>query len=441
MELYPHQQVAYDLAKPMDFTILAMKMRTGKTPVACRLSIEYPRPLLIVCPAAISKIWTREMKLWADTEVDAVKKVTTEDDIYVEYVRNHPKTGTLESKQFKALHKTSCIGLDVVITSYDSLSDIDFEPKSIIFDEVHRLKTPETKRTIIATEFIKKADKVLCLSGTPIPNRPIEIWPILSATGATELSWFAFAKKYANAYQNYFGQWDVRGSSNEAELRELLDPHMIVMDREEIGGYRNKVMTVKALDLPVDEREKQFNLEDIVSEASPEGFDGLAEILRMQGEKKAEMYKDDIACLLSMGEAIIVFVHHKAVASMLEEALEDYNPVKIVGGQSATRTLKSIDSFQSGETNLIICNIQAASEGVTLSRADRVIMLEASWIPGTIEQASDRGIIRDDSMEPLEVDILTIHNSIDEYVLRRALEKTVVINKVMPKHIKTKKGA
>jgi SNF2 family DNA or RNA helicase len=437
MQLYPHQQIAFDIAKEKDFVILAMKMRTGKTPVACRLSIDFPRPLLIVCPAAISKIWIREMGLWADTEVDVVKKVPT-DDIYVRYERLDPKTETMESKQVKTIHKTSCIGKDVVITSYDSLSDIDFEPKSIIFDEAHRLKSPEANRTKIATEFMKGAEKIVCLSGTPIPNRPIEIWPLLNGLGITDMSWFAFAKRYASAYQNHFGQWDVRGSSNEAELKELLAPHMVVMDREEIGGYREKVIKVKALDLPVDEREKEFNLKDIVSEASPEGFDGLAEILRMQGEKKAEMYAEDIECLLSIGESIIVFVHHKIVASTLEDALQEHNPVKIVGGQSATKTLKAVDAFQNGDTNLIICNIQAASEGVTLSRADRLIMLESSWVPGTIHQATDRGIIRDDTMEPLKVDILTIHNSIDEYVLKRALEKTEVINKVMPTHINTR---
>jgi SWI/SNF-related matrix-associated actin-dependent regulator of chromatin subfamily A-like protein 1 len=124
--------------------------------------------------------------------------------------------------------------------------------------------------------------------------------------------------------------------------------------------------------------------------------------------------------------------------AILEEYLCFHAPAKIVGGGSATKTLKAVDAFQSGETNLIICNIQAASEGVTLSRADRIVMVEASWVPGTIHQASDRGIIRDSTMEPLKVDILTIHNSIDEYVLKRVLEKSVVIDKVMPKHITTR---
>ena len=252
------------------------------------------------------------------------------------------------------------------------------------------------------------------------------------------MSFHSFGIKYASGHKNHFGQWDFRGASNTKQLRELLEPHMIVMDRDEIGGYREKVMRVVSLDLPVDEREKRFNLEDIVSEASPQGFEGLAEILKMQGEKKAGMCAEEIESYLLDGEAVIVFVHHKAVVAILEEYLCFHAPVKIVGGGSATKTLKAVDAFQSGETNLIICNIQAASEGVTLSRADRIVMVEASWVPGTIHQASDRGIIRDSTMEPLKVDILTIHNSIDEYVLKRALEKSVVIDKVMPKHITTR---
>ena len=90
-------------------------------------------------------------------------------------------------------------------------------------------KSLEAKRTGAALGI--KARKRLALSGTPILNRPIEIYPVLSWLLPQEWpsdGYFDFAQRYCGAYHNGFG-WDLTGASNLPELSHRL--HSSVMIR------------------------------------------------------------------------------------------------------------------------------------------------------------------------------------------------------------------
>src|SRR5208282_2657207 len=66
------------------------------------------------------------------------------------------------------------------------------------------------------------ADRRLFLTGTPIVNRPKELWPIIFSLCPTfEKDFFAYAKKYCGAVHNGFG-WDFNGASNLEDLQERL---------------------------------------------------------------------------------------------------------------------------------------------------------------------------------------------------------------------------
>jgi SWI/SNF-related matrix-associated actin-dependent regulator of chromatin subfamily A-like protein 1 len=91
-----------------------------------------------------------------------------------------------------------------------------------VLDECHLLKTPEAKRSRIALKI--QAARRLALSGTPIPNRPIELYSVLSWLDPTR--WpskerFRFALRYCAAKQTNFG-WDLGGASNLGEFSKLL---------------------------------------------------------------------------------------------------------------------------------------------------------------------------------------------------------------------------
>lgn len=117
---------------------------------------------LIVCPASLRLNWEREVKLW-----------TT-----IENVSTYP---VLKSKDGVSLEH------NFVIISYDLLRNnsimdalLDERWDHLILDEAHALKDPKgNKRTraICAPDMLPSVvDRISMLTGTPMPNQPIEIY-------------------------------------------------------------------------------------------------------------------------------------------------------------------------------------------------------------------------------------------------------------------------
>ena len=80
----------------------------------------------------------------------------------------------------------------------------------------------ETKRSRIALSI--RADRRLALSGTPLQNRPIELFGVLS--WLDPVSWppggyFEYGQRYRKMFYNGFG-WDLSGASNLQELNDRL---------------------------------------------------------------------------------------------------------------------------------------------------------------------------------------------------------------------------
>lgn len=97
----------------------------------------------------------------------------------------------------------------------------------VIADESHNMKTMDSKRTTVCLPFLRNAQIALCLSGTPVLNRPVEIFSQLEGllpNVFTPLSFQGFTKRYCDAKPHRFRSGDdFSGLSNEAELRVLLE--------------------------------------------------------------------------------------------------------------------------------------------------------------------------------------------------------------------------
>ena len=100
--------------------------------------------------------------------------------------------------------------------------------KCVIVDESHYLKNMKTKRTQALLPMLRKARRVLLLSGTPALARPEELFPQLDAVQpGTFGSFSAFAARYCNAHRTRFG-WDTRGASNLPELHARLSDGVLI---------------------------------------------------------------------------------------------------------------------------------------------------------------------------------------------------------------------
>jgi SWI/SNF-related matrix-associated actin-dependent regulator 1 of chromatin subfamily A len=407
MKLFPHQEEARDFLLANRRCILADQPRIGKTLAAAAAALQH-LPVIVVCPAIVKTVWEAAFnKLDPSIPVKVI-------------------TGKKQAAEI--------IASGVTIVNYDILSSVTAFTgiKTVVFDECHRLKNNKAIRTKAAMLMMKKIDRVYALSGTPIPNRPIELWPILHGLGIYRGGWFDFAARYAKMWSAPWGM-DVSGASNIPELKALMRPFVLRRKKEDIFmDYKQPQVSLVTFDLPVDKREQQFDADALV--ANPNAlmaFEGLAEIMREAGMRKIKAASEFISDLLQSGEPVVVFAHHKDVVHGLVEELKDHKPVVVVGDTPSAKRTENIAAFQSGHTKVIVGNIAAMSEGVDLSAADTIVFVECTWSTSALEQASSRvENINKSGVKPV-IYLLTIRASLDHNVLAKVLKKQNIVNQII----------
>jgi SWI/SNF-related matrix-associated actin-dependent regulator of chromatin subfamily A-like protein 1 len=408
MKLLPHQELAVDFLLTRKRCILADQPRLGKTFPTVMASAQH-LPVLVVCPAIVKTVWQTAFKKCAGLDSTVV-------------------TGRAGAMKLPKI--------DVVIINYDLIQYVPVEEferfKTLVLDESHRIKNPEAKRTKAALWAMEKIPRVYALSGTPIPNRPIELWPLLKGLGIYRGGYYDFAARYAKMWNAPWGL-DVSRASNLPELKALMKPNVLRRKKEDVfKDYKQPQVSLITFDLPVDKREKNFDADALVENPNAiMAIEGLSEIMLEAGLQKIKPAAEFIEDKLAEGEPLIVFVHHKEVARLLAEELKKYKPRTITGETSDKNRTLAISAFQEGETNLIIGNIAAMSEGIDLSRADTVIFVEATWQTSALEQATSRmeNVVKS-GFTPL-VYLLTIKASLDHNVLGKVLRKLSIIDQII----------
>lgn len=410
MKLYPHQEESRNFLLTKKRAILADQPRVGKTLPTASAALDN-LPALIVCPAIAKPVWLRAVNALGRNNVDV--------------------TLVEGRKMAKEVHSTS-----VVIVNYDLLPDM--EPKlfkryqTLVLDESHRIKSHSAKRTKAALKAMKAIPYVYALSGTPIPNRPIELWPLLHGLGIYRGGYYDFAARYAGMWRAPWGI-DVSGATNLPELKAMMKPRVLRRKKADVFmDYQDPQVSLITFDLPVDRREQQFDADALM--ANPNAllaFEGLAEVMKEAGMRKVKPAAEFISDLLEGEDKVVVFAHHKDVVRELCDSLKSYDPVTVTGDTPPKQRESNIKEFQQGKSRVIIGNIAAMSEGVDLSAADVVVFVEATWQTSALEQASSRvENIGKESFRPL-IYLLTIRASLDHTILSKVLKKLNIIDRII----------
>ena len=404
MKLYSFQQRALAWLKTRDKAFLALDQGLGKTCVSLNDAMG---KVLVVCPASLKLNWAKEVKLWRpELTSHVIRKVADDIDTTA----------------------------DVIIVNYDILHKVVSrlpKPDTLILDECHYCKTPTTTRTKTSIALIKKVKRVRLLSGTPVLNRPIEIFPLVKAIDAVKMDWKTFAYRYCAAWNTPWGTFDTSGYSNLEELYEKLSNVMFRLKKETaLPELPRKTYRVVELDVDLDVREKKLLKTDIEKSDHVVSFEAISDILKLNAQRKLPMAIQFIKDALYTEEKIVIFAWHTQIIQELTEALKEYDPQVITGSTSLTKRDEAVVNFQSGSSRVFIGNIKAAGTGLTLTAASRVVFVETTWSPGDIEQAADR-CHRIGQTEHVQVDILVAHKSIDAQQLHTVIDKMNVISKLV----------
>jgi SWI/SNF-related matrix-associated actin-dependent regulator 1 of chromatin subfamily A len=397
MTLYPHQQRALDFIgrSPHKLLILAMQMGTGKTAVALK---AVRTPALVVAPAFLIHNWRNEAALWRpDLRVNVLG----------------PRTPFAPD----ALN----------ITSYGKMGKhvLPTRLRTLVFDESHALKSPEAARTQIAARIVAAAKRVLLLSGTPvITATPSDLHPMLFAAGYTPMGYTAWIKRYASAFRNQWGKWQMGRAAHVEEVEALIRPYIFRITREECLSLPPKVRRLILIGGTEPEVCASFDPEEVARNPNRIGMEGLSEAMRIAGEWRAPAVAEYVAdAFADSGSPIVVFCHHRSVAAILREALEKTHRVAVITGEtSMDERARIVDAFQAGRYDILIGSIGAMGVGITLTRSRHCVFAETNWDYAAFDQAESR-LYRIGQELPVVSDALCVSKSLDHAILARMLAK------------------
>lgn len=381
--------------------------------------------MLIVCPATVKKNWQREWNLWNTTE-------DLKDPVIIQgRGKTIPDKGVV------------IINYDVLKHYKEQLDKVDWD--LIIGDEVHLVKNRSTARaTALVGNYKKKVEAIkarkrVFMTGTPIENRPNELWPLLSVLDSGE---GGIARQFKRFHKSdgYAWRFDPTKSNELHEKlrarvmirrleRDVLDlpqlnQKIVVLEPDAkaqraihndlvaAASYaqyladlaeKEKEFAEQASKIDVEkeggekelkELEKRFETSVAVLRASESiPFEEIAKIRHNTAVAKLPQFVDYMNEVLEQKDKIIVFAHHKDVIDGIEQSLktDGIKSVTVDGSTSMDARQRYIDAFQTDpNVRVFIGNIRAAGVGITLTAANDVLFAEQDWTPGSMDQAIKR---------------------------------------------------
>jgi len=477
----PYQRAGVAYAITRKDTLFGDDMGLGKTVEALGfLNYVRPQSVLIVSPATLALNWKAEAEKWL---VDRYR-------IFL------PKTG-----EDSAPEQQPGVRL-IVITNYEKVVGISRggehrdTPLSAslkrqwdvgIFDEAQALKNPEALRTqAVLSEggLYEHSKRGLFLTGTPMENRPIEIWPIAASICPARFGdWWDFARRYCALHQEERGRkaeriempdgsfkieerkrkvWVADGASNHSELQQRLRTSFMIRrlktdvlkelppkrrqlillpdDQIDWGRYPEFLHWKESYQAQFDDAMARLESSRTMTEYRRAVKD-LEKITVPFTETSDVRHKSALlklpACLklsdelLASGgiESLVIFGHHRDVLEQIHNHYGDRSCV-IYGDTPVKDRVPIVNSFQAGNFDIITAGLKAAGVGLTMTRANTLIFFESDWNPATMRQAEDR-LCRIGQTKMVHALYPVLNHSLDCNMLKMTVAKQNVIDRML----------
>lgn len=399
------------------------------------------RPAIIVCPASAKLNWAREANKWMKSpKVQMLSGRTPEiifhdtaEIVIVNYTilpnSYEPYVDAQGRKKKREIPRTGWV---------DYL--INFQPKVLILDEAQAIKNNTANQTLAVKKLAKSTPKCIALTGTPIDNRPMDIYNIWSIVDPASCpTYWHFAMTYCGAKNNGFG-WDFSGFSNLPQLHERMKHFMIRrMKRDVMTELPEKTRTVVPMELD-NFREYKAAEDDFIKfihqtkgKAAAEKASHAEQLAKISALKqlaikgKMKQVFDWIEDYLDSGNKLVVFAYHAFIIDMLMNKFKDI-AVKLDGSTPEKKRMESVDAFQTNpKVRLFVGNIIAAGTVITLTAASDTATIELMWGPGKHDQAEDR-TCRIGQKNAVTAYYLLAAGTIEERIARIIDEKRKIVN-------------
>ena len=276
----------------------------------------------------------------------------------------------------------------------------------IAFDECHKAKAHNSQqgKGILKLE----AETMIAMTGTPIMNKPLDLYTILKWLGYEKHAYYSFENHYC--IKGGYGGYEIVGYKNLDELQERLNEIMLRRLKSEVFDLPDKLY----IDEYVEMTSKQAIIYKEVSSEIKSNIDNikmannpLAELIRLrqatgytgilsstvQESAKLDRMEELVEEARENGKKVVIFSNWTQITDEVYDRLQDKGyGVSCITGQTKDENRQTvIDTFQNTDNcNVIVGTIGALGTGVTLTAGTVEIFMDHPWNRALYDQAVDR---------------------------------------------------
>lgn len=304
------------------------------------------------------------------------------------------------------------VGYEQVIKHVDQLNAIGFD--IVILDECHVIKSPSSQRSKAIQRL--RADRFFALTGSPMLNKPDELWAILHRLHPDAFpKYWTFRNRYS-VFGGFKGKAIV-GVKNETELHAKLANYMLRRLKKDCLDLPDKQYVKVLVDLLPEQRKlydqakEELKIELPGDAAGLQLENGLTKALRLKQicgttacipgyedhSAKLDAAVDKIQEIIESGRPTVVFTQFRDVLACMAERLAKLStPIptwQLHGNVPADKRKGVINEWGAsryGNPGVLVAMLQVAGVGLNMTASNTVHFLDKLWVPALNTQAEDR---------------------------------------------------
>jgi len=389
LKLYPYQVGGVNFAECVNGKVLiADEMGLGKTIQALAFLNRDPEnrlPAMVVSPTSVLKNWEREGFKWC-FHPDKIHVIGYERlRLDFDYSENIEKK-TLRIKYPKFGTKTKEI--------------LDQGIKTLIIDECHRIKNYKARQSKAVRWVAKRVQFRLGLTGTPILNKHMDLYNILDTIHPGLYKFNYFTNKFCQ--QGYWGGYNINknGDLLNQELRSNIMVRRLKKDvLKDLPDMMYTTVPVTGMHQEDYETALEAYMEDEGMDDEFEARESFPMVAWIANKRKeVGIFKADffLKWILDWeedgGGPMVIFCWHKSTALEIFQLLKGKKlGCEMVTGNSTPKEKdRCVQEFQNSEKIKYIVATNCLSEGVTLTKASDMAIVEYPYRPADLDQQCAR---------------------------------------------------
>ena len=311
-----------------------------------------------------------------------------------------------------------------------------------MLDESHYCKNAAAKRTQAVQRLaaaVPSDGLVLALTGTPVMNRPAELISQLRILGRLQDfgSGAQFGKRFRGPDAHLRLHWHLRARCFVRRLKADVLPQLppktravvpVELDNEPEYRLAERDLVAWLQSQPLDLRELDAKVAAALRAERLVRLNAL-KLLAARGKLRGGARLDPRLLLLGRAAGRVRPPPRDPARACSSASRRRCTSSARTATPRATRALRAFQEPDGASNQLIVCSIEVAGQGLTLTRSSNVAFLELDWTPAKHDQAEDR-CHRIGQQDAVNASYLLAADTIDETIATLLERKRAVIGAV-----------